>query len=130
MLNYSLDEIAVSSKDAKPIEFPTSVIYEAFGVKIKVNKNGTVEVSNAKKISFESDDLNFKAKNINLDATKSFNLNVKGTAYIGSSDHIIQQAPRIDFNPYCDGPHGKSFSGYFAKGKNLVLEMFKKMGNK
>lgn len=108
---------------------PSKEVLSAYGVTVSINPDGTVDVSGAKEMRFESESMNFKAKDINMDAENSFNLNVDGTAYIGSSKHIIQQAPRIDFNPHCDGPHGKSYSGYFAKTKNIILDFFRNEKN-
>ena len=96
------------------------------GITIRVSEDKTVEIIGAKNVIFESENVDFKSKNINFDATESMNINVDGTLYVGSSEHIINQAPRIDLNPYCDGPNGKSFSGYFSKTKNLVLDLFRR----
>ena len=108
---------------------PPEEVLTAYGVTVRINPDGTVDVSGAKEMRFESETMNFNAEHINMDAKKSFSLNVDGTAYIGASKHIIQQAERIDFNPYCEGQ--KSYSGYFGGEKiNLVLERFKGMFSK
>lgn len=99
----------------------------AHGVTVSIDPDGTVKIIGARTIDFVSEEINFFSKNINFDATESMNINVDGTVYVGSSQHIINQAPRIDLNPYCDGP--KSFSGYFSKTKNLVLDMFRRVKN-
>jgi diacylglycerol kinase family enzyme len=69
------------------------------GVTIRIDEDNNLIVSGQKKLSFSGDNVHIDAKNINLHASESFNLNVDGEIYMGSSTHIEQQAPRIDLNP-------------------------------
>ena len=69
------------------------------GVTIKIDKNNNVIVSGQNKILFQNDDIEFDAKRVKIHASESFNLDVDGKIYMGSSEHIEQQSMRIDLNP-------------------------------
>lgn len=69
------------------------------GVTIKIDENNNVIVSGQNKILFQNDDIEFDAKRVKIHASESFNLDVDGKIYMGSSEHIEQQSMRIDLNP-------------------------------
>lgn len=69
------------------------------GVTIKIDKNNNVIVSGQNKILFQNDDIEFDAKRVKIHASESFDLDVDGKIYMGSSQHIEQQSMRIDLNP-------------------------------
>ena len=70
------------------------------GVTIHIDTNNDVTIKGHNNLDFDcKGDLNFNAKNINIRGSESFNLDVNGDIYVGSSTHIIEQAPMIDFNP-------------------------------
>ncbi len=70
------------------------------GVTIHIDADNNVIVAGSNKLKFEiNGDLELDAKNINMHASESFNLDVDGDIHIGSSTHLTQQAPRIDLNP-------------------------------
>jgi hypothetical protein len=97
-----------------------SIINVEGGVTIRVDKDKNVTIEGHNSLKFCCDgDLDFDADNINLHARSGMTVNVDGEIYMGSSRHIIQQAPRIDLNPY-DG----IVSGYYGNIKNKVLEIF------
>ena len=77
-----------------------SIINVRGGVKIYIDEENNIEIYGHKSLNFKVDgDINFDGKNINLRASESYSLNVDGDVYVGSSTHIIEQAPRIDLNP-------------------------------
>lgn len=90
------------------------------GVTIRIDSNKNITIEGQNSLSFRCDgDVDFDAEHINLHARKGMTMNVDGEVYMGSSKHIIQQAPRIDLNPY-EG----IVSGYFGNIKGRVLEFF------
>lgn len=81
-----MDEIYVTG--------PTTVSVVG-GVKIHVNEYNEVTIEGNSSLKFKTDDdIEFDAKNINLNAQEN--------VYIGSGKHLVQQAPRIDLNPEYD----------------------------
>jgi hypothetical protein len=97
-----------------------SIIKVDSGVTIRIDKDKNITIEGQNSLSFRCEgDVDFDAEHINLHARKGMTMNVDGEVYMGSSKHIIQQAPRIDFNPY-DG----MVSGYFGNIKGKVLEFF------
>lgn len=90
------------------------------GVRIFVDTNNNVTIYGQNSLSIHSEgDLDIDAKNVNIHARESMVMSVDGDVYLGSSSHIIQQAPRIDLNPNIES------SGYYGNIKNRVLKMFK-----
>lgn len=88
------------------------------GVKIHIDTVGNIEVEGNENIAFKTKgDIDFDAENINMHA-KSMVMNIDGDVYVGSSTHIIQQAPRIDLNPKV------LTTGYYGNIKNNVLKFF------
>jgi phage gp45-like len=86
-------------EDVISIDKPT-VINVRGGVQIYIDEENNIEIYGHKSLNFKVDgDINFDGKNINLRASESYNLNVDGDIYVGSSTHIVEQAPRIDLNP-------------------------------
>jgi hypothetical protein len=70
------------------------------GVSIRIDVDNNVIVRGQSKLMLEvNGDLELDAKNITMHASESFNLDVDGDIHIGSSTHLVQQAPRIDLNP-------------------------------
>jgi hypothetical protein len=69
------------------------------GVTIKIDKDNNVVVSGHNKLLFQNDDVEIDAKRIKIHASESFDLDVDGKIYMGSSEHIEQQSMRIDLNP-------------------------------
>lgn len=62
---------------------------------IYIDKDKNVSIYGAKGFKVNSDD------EIDISA-KSVNIRAKEDVYIGSGEHIVQQAPRIDLNPKND----------------------------
>jgi hypothetical protein len=62
---------------------PPAEVLTAYGVSVRINPDGTVDVSGAKEMRFEADDMDFKAQNINIEAKK----------------HMVLKSERIDLNP-------------------------------
>jgi len=90
------------------------------GVTIRIDKDKNITIEGQNSLSFRCEgDVDFDAENINLHARKGMTVNVDGEVYMGSSKQIIQQAPRIDLNPY-EG----MVSGYYGNIKSKVLEYF------
>jgi hypothetical protein len=97
-----------------------SIIKVDGGVTIHIDKDKNITIEGQNSLSFRCEgDVDFDAGHINLHARKGMTMNVDGEIYMGSSKHIIQQAPRIDLNPY-EG----MVSGYFGNIKGKVLEFF------
>lgn len=69
------------------------------GVTIKIDKDNNILVSGHNKLMFQNDDVEIDAKRVKIHASESFDLDVNGKIYIGSTDHIEQQSMRIDLNP-------------------------------
>lgn len=69
------------------------------GVTIKIDKDNNVVVSGQNKLLFQNDDVEIDAKRVKIHASESFDLDVDGKIYMGSSEHIEQQSMRIDLNP-------------------------------
>lgn len=89
------------------------------GVTIKIDSNKNILIEGQNGIKFKCiGDIDFDADTINMHA-KTMTMSVDGDVYMGSSTHIIQQAPRIDFNP------NVLSSGYYGNIKKKVLDMFK-----
>lgn len=104
-------------------DIPT-VVEVKNGVKIHIDENGNIEVEGNNNISFKCQgNMDFDAENINMHA-KSMIMNIDGYVYMGSSKHIIQQAPRIDLNPFIQT------TGYYGNIKNKVLQFYKTITNK
>jgi len=92
------------------------------GVTIRIDSNKNITIEGQNSLSFKCDgDLDFDAEHINLHARKGMTMNVDGEVYMGSSKHIIQQAPRIDLNPY------ERTTGYYGNIKNNVLTFYKSL---
>lgn len=108
------------SEPATAVTVPTnSLVSVEGGVKIHIDKDNNITIYGQNSIKFYSEgDLDIGARNVSIHATESMVMAVDGDVYIGSSSHIIQQAPRIDLNPKKDS------SGYFGNIKSRVLEMF------
>lgn len=68
-----------------------SVDFKFGGVTVEVTKDGNVNISGAKNLAFEGEKISFHAK-------ESLDFDVNGDIYVGSSTHLIMQAPRIDHN--------------------------------
>lgn len=97
-----------------------SIIKVDGGVTIRIDNNKNITIEGQNSLSFRCEgDVDFDAEHINLHARKGLTMNVDGEVYMGSSKHIIQQAPRIDLNPY-EG----MVSGYYGNIKNRVLQFF------
>lgn len=69
------------------------------GVTVKIDKDNNVIVSGQNKLLFQNDDIEIDAKRVKIHASESFDLDVNGKIYMGSSEHIEQQSMRIDLNP-------------------------------
>lgn len=77
-----------------------STVYVDGGITLHIDSDNNVTIEGHKSLKFSCDgDLDFDAKNINLHASKSLNIDVNGDIHIGSSTNIVEQAPRIDLNP-------------------------------
>lgn len=97
-----------------------SIIKVDGGVTIRIDRDKNITIEGQNSLSFRCEgDVDFDAEHINLHARKGLTMNVDGEVYMGSSKHIIQQAPRIDLNPY-EG----MVSGYYGNIKNRVLQFF------
>lgn len=73
---------------------PTLIEVEG-GTTVYVDHNNCVTIQGNKNVRISTpEDLTLDAKNIDIKA--------QDTIYIGSDKHIIEQAPRIDLNPYID----------------------------
>lgn len=97
-----------------------SIVKVEGGVTIRIDKDKNVTIEGQNSLSFRCEgDLDLDAEHINLHARKGMTMNVDGEVYMGSSKHIIQQAPRIDLNPY-EG----MVSGYYGNIKGKVLQFF------
>ena len=76
-----------------------SLVETKSGIKIYIDKDNNVTIYGQRSIKLDIDgDFDLQADNINMRA-KSLNMDVDGDIYIGSSTHLVQQAPRIDLNP-------------------------------
>ena len=76
-----------------------SLVETKSGIKIYIDRDNNVTIYGQRSIKLDIDgDFDLQADNINMRA-KSLNMDVDGDIYIGSSTHMIQQAPRIDLNP-------------------------------
>ena len=76
-----------------------SLVETKSGVFIYIDKDNNVTIYGQRSIKLDIDgDFDLQADNINMRA-KSLNMDVDGDIYIGSSTHLVQQAPRIDLNP-------------------------------
>ena len=105
--------------DIVEVKKPSIVKVEG-GVTIRIDKDKNVTIEGQNSLSFRCEgDLDLDAEHINLHARKGMTMNVDGEVYMGSSKHIIQQAPRIDLNPY-EG----MVSGYYGNIKGKVLQFF------
>lgn len=62
---------------------PTEEVISAYGVTVRINPDGSVDVSGATQMRFEAEDMDFKAQNINMEAEK----------------HMVLKSARIDLNP-------------------------------
>jgi hypothetical protein len=69
------------------------------GVSIHIDDNNNIVVSGQNKLMFHGDDVEIDTKRMKIHASESFDLDVDGKVYIGSSEHIEQQSMRIDLNP-------------------------------
>jgi hypothetical protein len=65
---------------------PPEEVVSAYGVTVRINPDGTVDVSGAKQMRFEAEDMDFKAQNINMEAEQ----------------HMVLKSKRIDLNPSDD----------------------------
>lgn len=114
-----LPEKVESLFDIVEVKKPSIVKVEG-GVTIRIDKDKNVTIEGQNSLSFRCEgDLDLDAEHINLHARKGMTMNVDGEVYMGSSKHIIQQAPRIDLNPY-EG----MVSGYYGNIKGKVLQFF------
>lgn len=88
------------------------------GVKIHVDTDNNIVIEGHNGIKFKCPgDIEFEAENINMHA-KSMITSVDGDVYVGSSTHIVHQAPRIDLNPKV------LTTGYYGNIKKKVLDLF------
>lgn len=102
-----------------------SIIKVDGGVTIRVDSNRNVTIEGQNSLSFKCEgDVDFDADHINLHARKGMTMNVDGEVYMGSSKHIIQQAPRIDLNPF------ERTTGYYGNIKSKVLNFYKSLTNR
>lgn len=114
-----LPEKVESLFDIVEVKKPSIVKVEG-GVTIRIDRDRNVTIEGQNSLSFRCEgDVDFDAEHINLHARRGLTMNVDGEVYMGSSKQIIQQAPRIDLNPY-EG----MVSGYFGNIKGRVLEFF------
>jgi pectate lyase len=96
-----MSEIMVREKESLNTVVVTgpSLVETKSGIKIYIDKDNNVTIYGQRSIKLDIDgDFDLQADNINMRA-KSLNMDVDGDIYIGSSTHMIQQAPRIDLNP-------------------------------
>ena len=76
-----------------------SLVETKSGVFIYIDKDNNVTIYGQNSIKLDIDgDFDLCADNINMRA-KSLNVDVDGDIYMGSSTHMVHQAPRIDLNP-------------------------------
>jgi hypothetical protein len=78
---------------------PDHVDFSFGGVTVRITEDGNVNITGAKNLAFEGEKISFHA-------TESLDMNVDGDVYIGTSTHLILQAPRIDQNPDKDRKTG------------------------
>lgn len=64
---------------------PTEEVLNAYGVTVRINPDGSVDVSGAKEMRFESETMDFKAKNIHMHAEEK--LVLKGDDSIHLNPH-------------------------------------------
>jgi pectate lyase len=96
-----MSEVLVREKESLNTVIVTgpSLVETKSGIKIYIDKDNNVTIYGQRSIKLDIDgDFDLQADNINMRA-KSLNMDVDGDIYIGSSTHMIQQAPRIDLNP-------------------------------
>ena len=96
-----MSEVIVREKESLNTVVVTgpSLVETKSGIKIYIDKDNNVTIYGQRSIKLDIDgDFDLQADNINMRA-KSLNMDVDGDIYIGSSTHMIQQAPRIDLNP-------------------------------
>jgi hypothetical protein len=62
---------------------PPEEVISAYGVTVHIHPDGSVDVTGAKQMRFEAEDMDFKAQNINMEAEK----------------HMVLKSKRIDLNP-------------------------------
>jgi len=65
---------------------PDSTEFKAHGVTVRINADRTVDIVGAKGMKCESEQMNFVADNINMEAKK----------------HMVLKSRRIDLNPHSD----------------------------
>lgn len=119
-----LPEKVESLFDIVTVKKPSIVKVDG-GVTIRIDKDKNVTIEGQNSLSFRCDgDVDFDAEHINLHARKGLTMNVDGEVYMGSSKHIIQQAPRIDLNPFV------STTGYYGNIKDQVFKFFNSITSK
>lgn len=64
---------------------PSKEVFSAYGVTVSINPDGTVDVSGAKEMRFESEKMNFNADNIEIHAKEK--LVLKGDNSIHLNPH-------------------------------------------
>lgn len=69
------------------------------GVTISISKEGEVTITGAKSLNIESENFSLESKTVSIRATESYDLNVDGKVYFGSSEPITIQSQKIDLNP-------------------------------
>lgn len=85
------------------------------GVIIKIDADNNIIIEGQKSIKFKCEgDMDFDANTINMHA-KAMNMCIDGDVYLGSSSHLVHQAPRIDLNPIV------KYSGYYSDLKNKIF---------
>jgi hypothetical protein len=95
--------------DYYKIDSPAFIELEG-GVTIQIDRHNNVTITGLDNVKINSkNDLNLDAKKINMRA-EELNIDIDGDVYLGSSNSIFQQTPRIDLNFY-----GNNKSGYRAK---------------
>lgn len=94
---------------------PVSKRLEFGGVDIEITKDGNVTIKGAKNFSVEAEDFSIDAERISFHAKESLDVNVNGDIYLGSSTHMIMQAPRIDHNPKKDRKSGYKIADEIKK---------------
>jgi lipopolysaccharide export system protein LptA len=78
---------------------PSVIEVEGSNITISIDKDNNITFLGQNKVILQSDNLVLEGDTINIHAKESFNLDVDGKIYLGASEHIEQQAPRIDLNP-------------------------------
>lgn len=88
------------------------------GVTISITKDGEVTIHGAKSLKIDSEDFDLQARKVSIRATESYDLDVDGKLYIGSSEPVTIQSTKIDLNPNIKvDSEGKEYSESGYRGK-------------